>query len=115
MVEQQLASVNRDFDLEKAQYNELTAQLHKAQIAENVERNRRGEQFAILYAASWPTDPVRPIPLRVMLMSILGGICLGAALTLGREYFDRSVHDVRDLKDEFELPVLGEIARIQTA
>jgi polysaccharide biosynthesis transport protein len=115
MVEQQLASVQRDFDLEKIQYNELSAQLHKAQIAENVERNRRGEQFAILYAASWPADPVKPIPLRVMLMSILAGICLGGALTLGREYLDRSVHNVRDLKDEFGLPVLGEVARIQPA
>jgi len=115
MVEQQLASVQRDFDLEKLQYNELSAQLHKAQIAENVERNRRGEQFNILYAASLPTDPVKPIPLRVMLMSIVAGICLGGALTLGREYLDRSVHDVRDLKDEFGLPVLGEVARIQPA
>jgi polysaccharide biosynthesis transport protein len=115
MVEQQLASVQRDFDLEKVQYNELSAQLHRAQISESVERNRRGEQFAILYTASWPTDPVKPIPLRVMLISILAGICLGGALTLGREYLDRSVHNVRDLKDEFQLPVLGEVARIQPA
>ena len=48
-------------------------------------------------------------------MSILGGICLGCALVLGCEYFDRSVHDVRDLKDEFDLPVLGEITRIRTS
>jgi len=34
-------------------------------------------------------------------------------LTLGREYFDRSVHDVRQLKDEFNVPVLGEVTRIQ--
>jgi succinoglycan biosynthesis transport protein ExoP len=115
MVEQQLASVQRDFELEKVQYNELSAQLHRAQISESVERNRRGEQFAVLYTASWPTEPVRPIPLRVMLISILAGLCLGAALTLGREYLDRSVHSARDLKDEFQLPVLGEVARIQPA
>ena len=50
-----------------------------------------------------------------MLMSILGGICLGGALVLGREYLDRSVHDVRQLKDEFDLPVLGEVTRIRTS
>ena len=50
-----------------------------------------------------------------MLIAIAGGFCLGGALSLGREYLDRSVHDVRDLKDEFELPVLGEVTRIQTA
>ena len=77
--------------------------------------SRSGEQFSVLYAATFPTEPTKPIPLRIMLMSILAGICLGAALTLGREYLDRSVYDVRQLKDEFDVPILGEVARIDTA
>ena len=105
----------RDYELEKHAYEDLAGRLHSATIAENVERNRRGEQFNVLYTASYPTEPTKPIPLRVMLISVVVGIVLGGALTLGREYLDRSVHDVRDLKDQFELPVLGEIARIQTA
>jgi polysaccharide biosynthesis transport protein len=115
MVEQQLATVQRDFDLEKQQYSDLSAKLHASSIAESVERNRSGEQFTVLYSASFPAEPTKPIPWRVMLISVLGGLCLGGALTLGREYLDRSVHDVHELKDEFELPVLGEVARIQTA
>jgi succinoglycan biosynthesis transport protein ExoP len=113
MVEQQLASVQRDYDLEKQQYSELSAKLHAAEMAESVERDRRGEQFSILYPASYPTEPVRPVPLRVMLISIIAGIVLGAVLTLGREYLDRSVHNVRELRDELDLPVLGEVTRIQ--
>jgi capsular polysaccharide biosynthesis protein len=50
-----------------------------------------------------------------MVVSIVAGLCLGGAATFGREYMDRSVHDVRDLKDEFGVPVLGEVARIQPA
>jgi succinoglycan biosynthesis transport protein ExoP len=115
MVEQQLATVQRDYDLEKQQYSELSGKLHASTIAENVERNRSGEQFTILYPASYPTEPTKPVPWRVMLIAILGGCCLGCALGLGREYLDRSVHDVRELKDEFELPVLGEVTRIQPA
>ena len=49
-----------------------------------------------------------------MLLSLLAGVCLGAGLALGREYLDRSVHDVRALKDEFHVPVLGEVRRIGT-
>jgi len=113
MVEQQLSSVQRDFDLEKQQYAELSSKLRAANMAESVERNRRGEQFTVLYGASYPTEPVKPVPLRVMLISIVVGICLGAALTLGREYLDRSVHNVRELRDELDLPVLGEVTRIQ--
>ena len=113
MVEQQLATVQRDFDLEKQQYSDLSAKLHASAIAESVERNRSGEQFTVLYGASFPAEPTKPIPWRVMLISVLSGICLGGALTLGREYLDRSVHDVHELKEEFELPVLGEVAHIQ--
>jgi capsular polysaccharide biosynthesis protein len=53
--------------------------------------------------------------MRVMLISIAAGIFLGAALTLLREYLDRSVHDARDIRDEFDLPVLGEVGRIRAA
>ena len=113
MVEQQLTSVQRDYDLEKQQYSDLSSKLHAATMAESVERNGRGEQFTVLYPAMFPSEPVKPVPLRVMLLSIVAGICLGAALTLGREYLDRSVHNVRELRDELDLPVLGEVARIQ--
>jgi polysaccharide chain length determinant protein (PEP-CTERM system associated) len=115
MVEQELATVQRDYELEKLQYSDLSTRLHSATIAENVERNRRGEQFTVLYAASHPTEPYKPIPMRVMLISLASGLFLGVALTLGREYFDRSVHDVRELKDEMALPVLGEVGRINAA
>jgi succinoglycan biosynthesis transport protein ExoP len=112
MVEQQLATLQRDYDLEKQQYSDLSSKLHNSTIAENVERDRGGEQFMVLYPATFPTEPVKPIPARVMLVSLLAGLCLGGALTLGREYLDRSVHDVRELKDEFDLPVLGQVGRI---
>jgi len=112
-VEQQLASVQRDYDLERQQYSELSSKLRAAGIAENVERNKRGEQFTVLYAANLPTEPIKPVPWRVMLIALAAGICLGAGATLGREYLDRSVHDVRDLRDEFQVPVLGEVTRIQ--
>ncbi len=112
-VEQQLASVQRDYDLERQQYSELSSKLHTATIAENVERNRSGEQFTVLYAATLPLVPVKPVPWRVMLIAVAAGLCLGAGATLGREYLDRSVHDVRELRDEFQLPVLGEVTRIQ--
>jgi succinoglycan biosynthesis transport protein ExoP len=113
MVEQQLATVQRDFDLERQQYAELSNKLRTSSIAESVERNRSGEQFTVLYSASYPSTPTKPVLWRVMFMSIMSGICLGIALVFGCEYFDRSVHDIRQLRDEFNLPVLGEVTRIQ--
>jgi polysaccharide chain length determinant protein (PEP-CTERM system associated) len=115
MVEQELTSVQRDYDLEKLQYAELSAKLRAATTAEHVERDRTGEQFSVLYPAVYPSEPSKPIPLRVMLLALVGGLCVGVGLMLGREYFDRSVHDVRELRDELDLSVLGEVNRIKAA
>jgi polysaccharide chain length determinant protein (PEP-CTERM system associated) len=114
-VEQELAGVQRDYDLEKQQYSRLSEKLHAASMAESVERDRRGEEFTVLYPASLPSEPIKPIPWRVMLISVMVGICLGGGAAFAREYLDRSIHDVRDLKDELGLPVLGEVAHIEPA
>jgi len=115
MVEQEMASVQRDYDLEKQQYVELSNRLSAAGIAENVERTRTGERFSVLYQAPYPLDPTKPVPLRVMLLSIVAGLVLGVAGLVGREYFDRSIHDVRELRDELDLSVLGEVTHIGPA
>lgn len=114
-VEQQLVAVQRDYDLERQQYGDLSAKLRAALIAESVERNGRGEQFSLLSSAPLPDRPVRPVPLQVMLLSIVGGLIVGAALGFTREYLDRSVYGVRDLRAAVDLPVLGEINRISAA
>ena len=53
-VEQQLASVQRDYDLERQQYSELSSKLRAATIAESVERNRRA---ALWFSSTIPSSP----------------------------------------------------------
>ena len=65
--------------------------------------------------AGLPNRPLKPNQLRVMLLAVAAGLALGAALAVGREFMDRSVHDVRALQNEFQVPVLGEIPRIHGA
>jgi uncharacterized protein involved in exopolysaccharide biosynthesis len=112
MVEQQLAGIERDVALERQNYAELSAKQRAASISASVERDRSGERFSVLETATYPTEPIKPIPLRIMLGSLITGLCLGAVLTLGREYLDTAIHDERDIRDALELPVLGSITHI---
>ena len=90
MVEQQLSSVNREYELEKQQYNGLSERHQAAVLAEDLERRRAGEQFAVLYPAFLPSQPSSPDVPRVLLLAGLLGVLLGAVLVVGREYLDRS-------------------------
>jgi sRNA-binding protein len=112
MIEQQLGSLNREYELEKQQYNALAGRYQSALIAEDLERRRAGEQFAVLYPAGLPSAPTSPNVPRLMLFAIALGVIGGGVLAVAREYLDRSVYDARTLQSEFELPVLAEIPRI---
>lgn len=115
MVDQELSSLEQDYDLERQRYAALSTQHQTAVIAEDLARKQGGERFVVLNPAYLPVRPSSPDLVRLMLMSLVLGLGLGAAAVVGREFMDRSVHDVRALQSEFEVPVLGEIPRIHGA
>jgi polysaccharide chain length determinant protein (PEP-CTERM system associated) len=112
MVEQQLASLQREYDLEKEYYKELSAKHGAAVVQEQVERGRGGERFSILYGAYLPDSPESPKRGRILLIALALGLALGAGAALGREFVDSSVRDARMLQSEFDVPVLAEIPHI---
>ena len=112
MVEQELAGLTRDQELERARYNDLNKQLQQAQLTEDTVRKQGGERFSVLYPANLPTKPESPNALKVMGLALVAGLVLGAGAAIGREFLDRSVYDARALQNQFEVPVLGEIPRI---
>ena len=115
MVEENLASVTRDVELERTRYNSLKNNYDNARGAEDLARKQGGERFSVLYPA-YPGRPAAPgQPLKLLVMGIAMGFAIGAAMALGREFMDRSVHDARALQNEFEVPVLGEIPKIHGA
>jgi polysaccharide chain length determinant protein (PEP-CTERM system associated) len=112
-VEQQLASLQRETDLERQRYAQMVQKLNEAQITESVEQSRGSEHFVVVARAFVPDEPTTPlgaIP-RVLVLTVLLGVCFGGAAAIGREYLDRSIHDARALND-LDVPVLGEIPRI---
>ncbi len=115
VVEQELTSLQREYDLEKDRNKDLTARVQNARMAEDLAKKQGGERFSILYPANYPDSPIEPQPLKVMAVALMLGLVLGAAAALGREFLDRAVYDTRALQNEFEVPVLGEIPRITAA
>jgi polysaccharide biosynthesis transport protein len=115
MVQQDLASISREVELEGTRYANLKNSYNNARSAEDLARKQGGERFSVLYPAS-PGQPAAPgQALKLLLIPIALGFGLGVMLAVGREFMDRSVHDADALQSEFEVPVLGEIPKIHGA
>jgi polysaccharide chain length determinant protein (PEP-CTERM system associated) len=115
MVEQELASTQREYDLEKENYRQLSEKHSAALVQEQIARSRGGERFSVLNAAYLPQSPDSPKRARLLLMALGLGAALGGVLAFGREFLDRSIRDPRKLQEEFDVPVLAEIPRIRGA
>lgn len=115
MVEQDLASISRDVELERVRYTDLKTTYDKARSAEDLSRKQGGERFSVLYSASGGRPAAPGLQMRLLLLPIVMGFVVGVVLAVGREFMDRSVHDARALQSEFEVPVLGEIPKIHGA
>lgn len=112
-VEQRLTALTRELEFAKDQYSRLAERHQNAKLAEDLERQRAGEQFTILYPASLPTAPSKPNVPMVLAFSLVGGVAVGGALAAAREALDRSVYDARALQHEFNCPVLAEIPSLR--
>jgi uncharacterized protein involved in exopolysaccharide biosynthesis len=115
VVEQELTSLQREYQLEQDRYKDLSGRLQNARMTEDLAKKQGGERFSILYPADYPNTPIEPQPLKVLAVALVLGLVLGAGAALGREFLDRAVYDSRALQNEFEVPVLGEIPRITAA
>jgi polysaccharide chain length determinant protein (PEP-CTERM system associated) len=115
MVEQELASVQREYDFERENYKQLSGRHAAALVQEQITRSRGGERFSVLHNAFLPSSPESPNRFRILMVALALGLALGSGLAFGREYLDRSIRDARALQEEFDVPVLAEIPRIKDA
>ena len=115
MVEQELASMQREYDLERENNKQLSEKHTAALMGEQLTRSRGDERFTVLNNAFLPQSPASPNRPRLLLMALGLGLALGGVFAFGREFLDQSVRDPRVLQEEFDVPVLAEIPRIQGA
>ncbi len=111
--EQQLASITRDYETSRANYQSLLNKKLAADVAADMERWQKSQKFVMLDQARTPQKPVRPRRLLLMsggsILSLLGSAVLAFLLELRKNA----------LLGEWELPpdvdVLGRVPRVKAA
>ncbi len=112
-LEQELLSLNRDYDLLKATYQSLMDKKIQSQMAENLERKQQGEQFKVLDPARFPERPIKPDRNRILLMGMGIGFLVGMGLAWFRESLDQTFHLEEDLEADLGLPILAIIPNLR--
>jgi polysaccharide chain length determinant protein (PEP-CTERM system associated) len=105
-VEAEFQQLNRDYDVNKAQYTALLETYEKARLGERAE-TAGSVRFEILQP---PTAPVGPIwPRRTPLLGViwLGSLVAGIALAFGLNLLNPTVVSVRMINEITSFPVLG--------
>jgi uncharacterized protein involved in exopolysaccharide biosynthesis len=104
--EQELLLLKRDYDNIKATYSSVLSRKLEADIALNMEKTQKGEQFRILDPPRTPEKPISPNLRMILLACVAAGLGVGGGIIFLFEFFDNSVRKPEALQARLSLPVL---------
>lgn len=113
--EQELTSIQRDYDLLKLHYGELLKKEQESQLAKDLEKRQEGQQFQLADPPNLPTVPSSPKRVKISLIGLLGGLILGCALAVLMELKNSSFHSEDDATRQLNLPLVVGIPLLLTS
>ena len=108
-VEAEFARLNRDYDVNKAQYTALLANLQKARLGERAV-SAGSVRFEIVQPPTAPYGPAWPRRKLFLAAALIGALAAGAALAYGLNYLFPVVSSGDALHRTLGVPVLGEVS-----
>ncbi|MCB2149580.1 MAG: protein GumC [Deltaproteobacteria bacterium] len=110
--EQELLSLKRDYDNILATHNSLLARKLEAEIAVNMERKQKGEQFRVVDSARLPEKPIKPDMKKLFALVVGAGLAVGGGIIFLLEYLDSSFKRPEEIESDLKLPVLCMVPEI---
>jgi len=105
-IEQMFVDLRRGYNEATANYQSLLEKRLQAELAENLERTQKGEQFRILEPANLPQKPFKPDVFKTLSMGFMLALGCGLGLAFLREYVDPTFSSSKYLESIIQVPVL---------
>jgi polysaccharide chain length determinant protein (PEP-CTERM system associated) len=116
VTEVELEAIQREYETEKAIYDQTVEQRNKAETMAQVAGRAQGESIAVIDPASLPQQPVAPKRPLLMLLGLVAGLACGAALAAAFEVPRLlTVQTSEDAEHYTGLPVLVTLPMLLTA
>ena len=113
-VEREYLALNRDHTNAVAKYQEVITKHMSAQMAEELERDSKGERFSLIEPPLLPEKPVKPNRLAIIFLGAILAMGVGIGYVLLVESFDKSIRSEKDIASIFGMPPLATIPYIVT-
>ncbi len=95
-------------------YSMLLQRLETARITKQLDSFKEGTRFTIIDPPRLPLKPVKPDPVKFLMLGIMLGCGVGYGCIFLAEMVDQSFKNINDAKAELGLPILGTITAIIT-
>ena len=110
----ELAKVSRGYDITLRKYQDLLAKSLESELAENMEKKQKSEQFQILDPANLPIKPVRPNRLLIVLAGLGVGLAAGGGLAFFWDNLDSSFRRTDEIHAYVNVPLLATLPALVT-
>lgn len=98
-VEMKLKDLQRDYQTVQNRYQNMLAKKLDAQMAEELEKRQKGEQFRVIDSAIPPETPFKPDMRKLGLMTLVLGLGIGGGLSYLRESLDPAFYSAEDAEN----------------
>ena len=115
MHQQELMTIQRDYDNLQKNYQALLEKKLNVGIAGHLEQKRQGSQMRIIDPAHLPVWPEKPNILMIMFGGLAVGCALGFGSAFGLEIMRRGFVSAEEIEIALGLPVLAAISQFESA
>lgn len=114
LVEKDYLELTRDHENALVRYRETKAKLMEAQVAQNLEKDRKSERFTLIDPPQFPEKPRSPNRPAILLIGVVLSLGGGIGSVALLEAMDSSIRSPRDLSYTIAAPLLSVIPYIAT-
>lgn len=98
-VEKSYAELMRELQTNTLKYQEIKAKQMEAELAKNLESERKGERFELIEPPILPDDPVSPNRIAILVIGVMLAALAGVGVAVVNEMLDQSVRGTRQLTE----------------
>ena len=112
-VEREYSNLLRDLESTQLKYREVRQKKLEAEVAQNLEAERKGERLTLIEPPMTPQAPSSPNRIAIIVVGLLLAVAIPLVVVIAMENIDTSVRNRRDLEALLSVPPLAVIPWIE--